>query len=69
MWGSDKDLLKQKQKQDLTFSHKMVSNELLLAYSFCVRTREVTNRGLLEFAHLPLSPDAPGAKLMRQEQS
>ena len=40
---------------DLTFSQKMVSNELLLAYSFCVRTREVTNRGLLDMAHLPLS--------------
>ncbi len=40
---------------DLTFSQKMLSNELLLAYSFCVRTREVTNRGLLDMAHLPLS--------------
>ena len=36
----------------------MVSNELLLAYSFCVRTREVTNRGLLDMAHLPLSPQS-----------
>ena len=44
---------------DLTFSQKMVSNELLLAYSFCVRTREVTNRGLLDMAHLPLSLEIP----------
>ena len=34
----------------------MISNELLLAYSFYVRSRELTNRGLLDMAHLPLSP-------------
>ena len=40
---------------DLAFSLKMISNELLLTYSFYVRSRELTNRGLLDMAHLPLS--------------
>jgi hypothetical protein len=35
----------------------MISNKLLLAYSFYVRSRELTNRGLLDMAHLPLSPE------------
>ena len=40
----------------MAFSLKMISNELLLAYSFYVISRELTNRGLLDMAHLPLSP-------------